>query len=81
MIIMISPTEYFIAGRGVVVTFEPRSNDGSTAGIGIVDQGRFSGGKWIPGLRMNGDQTHQGRHMNLPGHTYSIQKVQLYKYK
>ena len=81
MIIMISPTEYFIAGRGVVVTFEPRSNDGSIAGIGIVDQGRFSGGKWIPGLRMNGDQTHQGRHMNLPGHTYSIQKVQLYKYK
>lgn len=81
MIIMASPNEYFIAGRGVVVTFEPRSSDGSIAGIGIMDEGRFSGGKWIPGLRMNGDQTHQGRHMNLPGHTYSIQKVRLYTYK
>ena len=81
MIIMTSPGEYFIAGRGVVITFEPRANDGSIAGIGIMDEGRFSGGKWIPGLRMNGDQTHQGRHMNLPGHTYNIQKVKLYKYK
>lgn len=81
MIIMVSPNEYFVAGRGVVVTFQTRSKDGSIAGIGTMDAGRFVGGKWTPGLRMNGDQTHQGRHMNLPGNTYSIQKVQLYKYK
>jgi hypothetical protein len=81
MIIMVSPNEYFIAGRGVVVTFEPRSNDGTIAGIGTMDEGRFLDGKWTPGLLMNGDQSHQGRHMNLPGHTYSIQKVRLYTYK
>jgi hypothetical protein len=77
----LSPNEYIIAGKGVVVTFQTRSNDGSIAGIGSLDDGRFVNGKWIPGLRMNGDQSHQGRHMNLPGHTYSIQKVRLYKYK
>jgi hypothetical protein len=81
MIIMVSSNEYIIAGRGVVVTFEPRSNDGSIAGIGTMDEGRFVDGKWTPGLRMNGDQTHQGRHMNLPGHTYGMQKVRLYTYK
>jgi len=81
MIIMVSPNEYFIAGRGVVVTFEPRSNDGTIAGIGTMDEGCFVDGKWTPRLRMNGDQSHQGRHMNLPGHSYSIQKVRLYTFK
>ena len=81
MIIMVSPNEYYIAGRGMVVTFESASNDGSIAGIGSLDEGKFVDGKWIPGLRMNGDQSHQGRHMDLPGNTYSIQKVVLYKYK
>ncbi len=81
LIMMVSSNVYFVAGRGVVVTFQTRSKDGSIAGIGTMEAGRFVDGKWIPGLRMNGDQTHQGRHMNLPGNTYSIQKVILYKYK
>jgi hypothetical protein len=81
MIIMISPNEYFIAGSGVVVRFQSRSNDGTQAGIGNIDEGSFVSGNWTPGLRMNGDQSHQGRHMNLPGNKYSIQKVHLYKYK
>jgi hypothetical protein len=78
---MLSPNEFIIAGRGVVVTFEPRSGGGAIAGIGNLDEGKFVDGKWIPGLRMNGDQSHQGRHMNLLGHTYTIQKAILYQYK
>jgi beta-galactosidase GanA len=80
-IIMISPNEYYIAGRGVIVTFKTAANDGTIAGIGAMDEGRFVDGKWMPGLRMNGDQSHQGRHMNLPGNTFGIQKIQLYRYK
>jgi hypothetical protein len=81
MIIMVSPDEFYIAGRGLVVTFETSTNDGTQAGIGSLDAGKFVDGKWVPGLRMNGDQSHQGRHLDLPGNTYSIQKVRLYKYK
>ena len=81
MIIMVSPNEYYIAGRGVIVTFQTVAGDGSIAGIGTMDEGRFVDGKWAPGLRMNGDQSHQGRHLNLNGNTFSIQKVQLYRYK
>ena len=81
LIIMISPSEYVIAGKGVVVTFKTHLDDGSIAGIGILDEGRFVNGTWTPGLRMNGDQSHQGRHLNLNGNTFSIQKVQLYRYK
>lgn len=81
MIIMISPDEFYIAGRGMVITFKPAKEDGSIAGIGSIDEGRFEEGKWISGLRLNGDQSHQGRHMNLPGNIYNIQKVKLYQYK
>jgi len=81
MIIMISPNEYYIAGRGMIVTFESAAKDGTIAGIGSMEEGQFINGKWIPGLHMNGDQSHQGRHMDLPGNTFSIQKVLLYKYK
>ena len=81
MIIMVSPDEFYIAGRGLVVTFETNTNDGTQAGIGSLDAGKFVDDKWVPGLRMNGDQSHQGRHLDLPGNTYSIQKVKLYNYK
>ena len=81
MIIMVSPDEFFIAGRGLVVTFETNANDGTQVGIGSLDAGKFVDGRWVPGLRMNGDQSHQGRHLDLPGNTYSIQKARLYKYK
>ena len=79
LIIMVSPDEFYIAGRGLIVTFETTGD--SVAGIGSMDEGKFVKGKWITGRRMNGDQSHQGRHMDLPVNTFSIQKVRLYKYK
>ena len=78
---MLSPDEFIITGSGLVVTFETNSNDGTIAGIGSLDEGKFVNGKWMSGRRMNGDQSHQGRHLDLPGDTYSIQKVKLYTYK
>jgi len=79
MIVMLAPDEFLIAGRGLIVTFQTNSDD--IAGIASIDEGEFVDGKWVAGLRMNGDQSHQGRHLNLPGNTFSMQKVKLYKYK
>jgi beta-galactosidase GanA len=79
MIIMLSADEFLIAGGGIIVTFE--TTDDSIAGIASIDEGKFANGNWIVGRRMNGDQSHQGRHLHLPGGTCGIQKVQLYKYK
>ena len=53
----------------------------SLAGIGSIDEGFFDKGKWIPGLRLNGDQSHQGRHMRLPNDRFSMQRVKLYRYE
>jgi Domain of unknown function (DUF5597) len=69
------------AVSGVVNTFQPAIDDEVVAGILSMEEGRFVGGQWTPGRRMNGDQDHQGRQMHLPGGAYGIQKVRLYRYK
>ncbi len=80
MIIMLSPDEFVVAGSGIILTFEPRTGDGALAGIASIDEGKFVDAKWVAGRRMNGDQDHQGRHLYLPGGSFSIQKIRLYKY-
>jgi beta-galactosidase GanA len=79
LIIMLSPEEFLVAGSGIIVTFASNTKD-SVAGIASIDEGKFVAGKWIAGRRMNGDQSHQGRHMHLPGGSFGIQRVKLYKY-
>lgn len=37
-------------------------------------------GAWVAGRRLNGDQTHQGRHIRLPPGKPQIQKVRFYRY-
>lgn len=79
IIISISPDEFYIAGTGVVATFEPIEK-GKKAGFISIDEGYFENEKWIAGRRMNGDQDHQGRHVRVPAHEYSIQHVKMYTY-
>jgi len=81
MIIMTGKDEFYIAGSGVVVTVRTSSGDGTIAGIESLDEGAFIHGAWVAGRRMNGDQDHQGRHVDLPGGEYGIQKLRLYTYK
>lgn len=81
IIIMLGPDEFIIAGSGLIITFDSNSAENPVAGIGSLDEGNFINGAWVPGRRMNGDQSHQGRHMQLPYGTFSIQRVKLYQYK
>jgi hypothetical protein len=81
MIINLSPDEFLIAGTGIIVTFEASPQMGTIAGIDQMEEGTYIHSQWIAGRRMNGDQSHQGRHMYLPGKTFTIQKVKLYQYK
>jgi len=79
LIISVSPTEFYVAGTGIVMTFIPKTNN-KKAGFISVDEGRFENGRWKAGRRMNGDQDHQGRHVRIPGNEFSIQHVKLYSY-
>ncbi|OQA00837.1 MAG: Beta-galactosidase [Planctomycetes bacterium ADurb.Bin401] len=80
LIIQNGDDEYIIAGRRLIVTFSPNPSTGEIAGIKSIQEGRFVNGRWIGGKWMNGDQSHQGRHLNLPGGKFGIQKVSLYRY-
>ena len=81
IIIQTREGKFLIAGSGVVITFEPLNNNKLNAGILTAEEGNFVGETWTSVRRMNGDQTHQGRHIRIPIGNYSIQKFELYTYR
>jgi beta-galactosidase GanA len=79
IVIRTGPEDYLIAGQGITVTFEPVK--GGSAGIDKAWEGRFENGTWQPRRLLNGDQTHQGRHIALYPGDWKIQQVRLYTYR
>jgi hypothetical protein len=54
----------------------------SRAGIGTVDEVKVNGDATLSYIRrLNGDQTHQGRHVRIPVDDFRILHVKLYGYK
>lgn len=80
MIICTGEGEYFIAGEGIVLSFPP-VNEKTVVGIETIDEGTFSNGAWKPVRRLNGDQSHQGRHLRITTDEPGIQFLKLYKYE
>jgi beta-galactosidase GanA len=65
----------------MIVTFKP-VDEGSLAGIDSAWEGSFNArGAWVAGRLLNGDQTHQGRHLRLAPGKPQIQRVRLYRYR
>lgn len=73
--------EYYIAGSGIVVTFKNTKNPALKVGILKNEEGRFENNEWKIIRHLNGDQTHQGRHLRIFHGEYSIQKLKLYDYE
>lgn len=80
LFISTGPDEYIIAGTGIIVTFSPISPGDPIAGIASIQEGRYVNGQWVPGRWMNGDQSHQGRHLRIPAGSFGIQLIKLYRY-
>jgi len=72
---------------GPCIAAPRKARDGNAArrrfaGTASAWEGRFDGdGQWVPGRLLNGDQTHQGRHIRLPAGDFQIQRVRLYRYR
>jgi beta-galactosidase GanA len=81
LIIAVAADEFIIAGTGIVVTFAPVSEGDPLAGILSAQEGRYVNGRWVPSRWLNGDQTHQGRHVRLEPNEFSVQRVKLYRYR
>jgi beta-galactosidase GanA len=78
LIIQLGAEEFLVAGRGLTVTF---STANATAGIESIWEGEYLGGRWVRHRLLNGDESHQGRHLRIPPDTFSIQRVRLYRYR
>jgi hypothetical protein len=78
IIITTGPDEFIIAGTGIVITFASDSSD-ELVGILNIQEGHFVEGDWQGGRWLNGDQSHQGRHLRIPAGDWSIQRVRLYR--
>ena len=76
-----SGDDFWFAGQGITITFKGAEPGSPLVGIDIAEEGVFDvQGKWVPGRRLNGDQTHQGRHIRLPPGKPQTQKVRFYQY-
>ncbi|MEZ5997604.1 MAG: DUF5597 domain-containing protein [Hyphomonas sp.] len=80
LILQTGAEDYTILGRGVTITFKPSGKGPAVAGIDRADEMTLVDGQWVPGRCLNGDQTHQGRHILLPIERFSVQKIRLYRY-
>jgi beta-galactosidase GanA len=78
LIIRLGADEYLVAGQGLIVTF---STEGAIAGIESIWEGNFVAGRWVLGRLLNGDESHQGRHLRIPEGEFGIQRVRLYRYQ
>lgn len=81
MLIQTGEDEFYLAGTGVVVTFKPVSDPALNIGILKVDEGAFEQNQWKVLRHLNGDQTHQGRHVRIPYGQYGVQRFELYVYE
>jgi beta-galactosidase GanA len=81
LVVATGPDEYVFAGTGLTITFESNGTGDPLVGLLAVDEGKYVDGQWVAGRRLNGDQTHQGRHVRLGAGKFGIQRVKLYRYK
>ena len=77
LVLATAPDKFVVAGTAVTITFAA-SVPGRRVGILSAEEGRFASGRWEGSRRLNGDETHQGRHVRLEPGRFSIQRVRLY---
>jgi hypothetical protein len=80
LIIQIGPDEFLIAGTGMYLYPGTTGVADTIAGIETVDEGCFVDERWVPGRRLNGDETNQGRHIFVPAGRFSLVRLKLYHY-
>jgi beta-galactosidase GanA len=80
LVIQLGEDEYLVAGRGIIVTFaDPAGRD--AVGFLRLAEGSYEDGRWVEGRLLNGDESHQGRHVRLEPDDFTLQRVKLYRYR
>jgi beta-galactosidase GanA len=81
LFIATGPDDFVIVGRSMNVFFTAGDDPSASVGLGTVEEGVFDGGRWVPGRRLNGDETPEWKALRFREDNYSLQRVKLYRYK
>ncbi|MCQ2220485.1 MAG: DUF5597 domain-containing protein [Prevotella sp.] len=87
IIIRLGKEDYLAIGSGVVITYADSKaghtwKQGETRiGLAKCESVNISEGKMHVKRHLNGDQTHQGRHVRIPVGQFDIQHFRLYRYE
>ena len=81
LFIAAGPDEFYAVGSGVKVTFAPNTPGPPLAGLATVEQGTFVDGRWVPDIRLAGDDTGQGADLFEIQRHMGIQRFTLYRYR
>ena len=81
LIIQKGENDFIVAGSGIVLTFEDADPANMAVGIEKIVEKQYVDGDWKDGRWLNGDESHQGRHLRIGDDSFGIQMLTLYKYK
>ena len=76
-VIRTGPLEFLIAGTGFFAEFSDKA--GRPLAILSAERGHEKGGGFVSEQLLNGDETHQGRHVRIPAGSFWIQRLRLYE--
>ncbi len=86
IILRLAKEDYLVIGSGVVVTFSPAESSATwqkgdkRIGLAKCEEVEIVDGRQQIVRHLNGDQTHQGRHIRIPVGAFQIQHFKLYRY-
>lgn len=81
LIIATGPDTFVGVGSGFQVRFRTRTPGPALVGIAAVDEGEYRDGVWVPGRRLNGDETAQGLAWRFNNMGIAIQQCCVYRYE
>lgn len=87
IILRLGKDDYLAIGSGVVITYtdakagETWKQGDTRIGLAKCESIKIDNGKMLIKRHLNGDQTHQGRHVRIPVGQFDIQHFRLYRYK
>ena len=86
IVLRLGKEDYLVIGSGVVVTFSSAVSSATwqkgdqRIGLAKCEEVEIADGKLNIVRHLNGDQTHQGRHVRIPVGFFQIQHFKLYRY-
>lgn len=79
LLLQSGPDEFLVIGSGLTIKMSrDPDTDGRIAGIASLEQVSRAASDWIATARLNGDQSNQGRQINMDPHQVRVYRLRLY---